>query len=44
MTEDEKRKAYAEGRYYCAVPFVHSQWTREDWIRWIDKTGGWTEG
>ena len=41
MTLDEKRKAYRDGRYNCEVPPVSTAyWNEDDWIRFIEKTGG----
>jgi hypothetical protein len=41
MTQDEKRKAYREGRYNCEVPPVcTAYWNEDDWIRFIEETGG----
>lgn len=38
----DKVKLYRQGKYVCEVPPVsHVRWTEQDWIAWIDSTGGW---
>ena len=38
-----KERAYDEGRYeFLPPPVSHGNWTKQDWIRYIDLNDGWT--
>lgn len=37
-----KKMLYRAGKYTFKVPPVrHEKWTEDDWIRYIDRNGGW---
>lgn len=42
LTYMEKRERFWAGQFTFVIPTeCYSAWTSQDWLRHIDKTGGW---